>query len=109
MQRHRFNERSKVRKRKLALTVVAAVIAAVVVAGCGSSKKSSSSGASGGTGTTASNTGGKMGGNVTILDVAGGIDSLDPGYWYYENDYEEIGQTTERVLYSFRPQDTTPQ
>src|SRR5262249_27124243 len=48
------------------------------------------------------------GGTVTILDTAGGVDSLDPGYWYYLTDYEELGQTTQRWLYGWEPKDTDP-
>ena len=29
----------------------------------------------------------KSGGTLNVLDTAGGIDSLDPGYWYYQSDY----------------------
>ena len=57
---------------KVGLMLVLA--AALVASGCGSSKKSSSST-------------GKTGGEVTILEAAGGVDSLDPGYWYYQTDY----------------------
>jgi peptide/nickel transport system substrate-binding protein len=48
------------------------------------------------------------GGTVTILDTAGGVDSLDPGYWYYSIDYEQLGQTTQRWLYGWKPTDTSP-
>ena len=34
--------------------------------------------------------GGKKGGTLTILDTAGGVDSLDPGYWYYQSDYQDV-------------------
>jgi peptide/nickel transport system substrate-binding protein len=50
----------------------------------------------------------RVGGTVTILDTAGGVDSLDPGYWYYQTDYEELGQTTQRWLYGWKPTDTSP-
>jgi peptide/nickel transport system substrate-binding protein len=72
-------------------------IAAVAIAGCGSSSSSSSSS-------------GKIikGGTATILWTAGGIDSLDPGYWYYQDDYSDIGQPTQRTLYSFTDQGTDP-
>ncbi|HEX8073344.1 MAG TPA: ABC transporter substrate-binding protein [Thermoleophilaceae bacterium] len=72
----------------IAMTVLAALT--LVASGCGSSDKS------------------KKGGTVTILDTAGGIDSLDPGYWYYQTDYKEIGQTTQRWLYGWKPDETTP-
>jgi peptide/nickel transport system substrate-binding protein len=81
--------------RLLPLAVVGLV--ALVVAGCGGGKKSSTTGASG-----------KTGGNVTLLDSAGSVDSLDPGYWYYQTDYTELGQTTQRWLYSWTPDGTSP-
>jgi peptide/nickel transport system substrate-binding protein len=52
--------------------------------------------------------GAKSGGTVRILDTAGSVDSLDPGYWYYQSDTEELGQTTTRALYGYKPDDTTP-
>src|SRR3954453_10413013 len=60
--------------------------AALVASGCGSSSKSG---------------GGKQGGEITILEAAGGVDSLDPGYWYYQTDYEDLAQTTQRQLYGW--------
>ena len=48
------------------------------------------------------------GGTGTILWTAGGIDSLDPGYWYYQDDYSDIMQPTQRQLYSFTDTGTTP-
>jgi hypothetical protein len=54
------------------------------------------------------NSSAKNGGTVTILDSQGGVDSLDPGYWYYQTDYEELGQTTQRQLYGWKPDDTAP-
>lgn len=94
------------RRSLRALPVAAALLVAAVAAGCGSSS-SSSGGAS--TTPTSNNAGAKNGGNVTLLDAAGSVDSLDPGYWYYQTDYTELGQTTQRTLYAFRPTDTTPQ
>jgi len=80
------------RKRMTALLLALLVLAAAVVAtGCGSSSS------------------GKKGGEVTILDVAGGVDSLDPGYWYYQTDYMELGQTTERQLYGWPAEATNPE
>lgn len=81
------------RKRVNLLAFVLLLVPALVAAGCGS-------GGGGG--------GGKQGGQVTILDVAGGVDSLDPGYWYYQTDYAELGQTTQRWLYAWKPDATTP-
>src|SRR4051795_8887614 len=71
--------------------------AALVASGCGKDKSSSSS-----------STGGKTGGEVTILEAAGGVDSLDPGYWYYQTDYSNLGQTTQRQLYGWPPDATQP-
>jgi peptide/nickel transport system substrate-binding protein len=78
---------------KVGLMLVLA--AALVASGCGSDKKSSS-------------TAGKTGGAVTILEAAGGVDSLDPGYWYYQTDYSNLGQTTQRQLYGWPPDATEP-
>jgi peptide/nickel transport system substrate-binding protein len=50
----------------------------------------------------------KTGGTLKILDVAGGIDSLDPGYWYYQSDYQEVTNTTQRQLYGWKPDETKP-
>jgi peptide/nickel transport system substrate-binding protein len=78
---------------------LAVAITAIAVAGCGSSNKSSSS--------TPQNTGGKAGGSVTVLEIGGGVDSLDPGYMYYQTDYRDLFQPAQRALYTFRPSDTT--
>jgi peptide/nickel transport system substrate-binding protein len=77
---------------KASIAVVAGLAAALLIAACG-----------GGGGGEA-----KKGGTVTILDTAGGVDSLDPGYWYYQTDTEELGQTTTRTLYGWKPDDTSP-
>ena len=74
--------------RLLVLALVAAL--AIAAAGCGSGGSKS------------------KGGTVTVLDVGGGIDSLDPGYWYYETDYTEIAQPTQMWLYGWKPNDTSP-
>jgi peptide/nickel transport system substrate-binding protein len=68
------------------------VAAALIVTGCGGGSKK----------------GGKQGGEVTVLDVAGGVDSLDPGYWYYQTDYSALAQTTQRQLYGWPPEATNP-
>jgi peptide/nickel transport system substrate-binding protein len=74
--------------------VAAVGIVVLLIAGCGGSGGASTSG--------------KRGGTVTILDSAGSVDSLDPGYWYYQTDYEELGQPTQRWLYSWKPDATSP-
>ena len=73
------------RKLVTALGLAVLLAAALVASGCGSS--------GGG--------GGKKGGGITILEAAGGVDSLDPGYWYYQTDYEDLAQTTQRQLYGW--------
>jgi peptide/nickel transport system substrate-binding protein len=97
--RESTKERTTMRKLWRLLPLAAIGVLALVVAGCGggSSKTSSNN-----------NTAGKAGGAITILDSAGSVDSLDPGYWYYQTDYEELGQTTQRWLYSWKPNDTSP-
>ena len=93
---------------------IAVGITAIVIAGCGSSSSSSSKSGSASALSSASSTGSASsgtpvkGGTVTILETAGGIDSLDPGYWYYQTDYEDMARTTQRTLYSFTPQGTSP-
>lgn len=89
-------------KRARGLTwLMAIAIACVAVAGCGSSKSSSSSSGAG-------SSAGKTGGTVTVLEVAGGVDSLDPGYWYYQTDYSDLYRTTQRSLYNWTTQGKTP-
>jgi peptide/nickel transport system substrate-binding protein len=78
------------------LAVAAAL--ALGVSACGSSSTST---------TTATTTQAKSGGTLTVLDVAGGVDSLDPGYWYYQTDYSDLFQTTQRGLYGWPDSDTT--
>jgi peptide/nickel transport system substrate-binding protein len=80
---------------KASIAVVAVVLAAVGIAACG--------GGGGGGGGEA-----KKGGTLRVLDTAGGIDSLDPGYWYYQADYQEVGDTTQRWLYGWKPDETKP-
>ena len=77
--------------RRLSFLIVALAMTALLAAGCGS-----------GGGKT------KKGGTLTILDTAGCVDSLDPGYWYYQTDYAELGNTTQRWLYGWKPDETTP-
>jgi peptide/nickel transport system substrate-binding protein len=87
--------------RRLLPLAALGILVLVVAAGCGGGGNKSST--SGGASTT-----GKTGGTITILDSAGSVDSLDPGYWYYQTDYEELGQTTQRWLYAWKPDGTTP-
>ena len=57
-------------------------------------------------GTPATSEGGKQGGSVTVMSI-GDVDSLDPGYWYYQYDYQALSQTTQRQLYGWEPDDGT--
>jgi peptide/nickel transport system substrate-binding protein len=52
--------------------------------------------------------GGKKGGTLQVLTTAGGVDSLDPGYWYYQEDYAELFGTTQRALYGWKPTESKP-
>lgn len=71
----------------------ALALGGLLIAGCGAS-----------TGKIA----GRSGGTVTVLEVNGGVDSLDPGFWYYQTDYTDLGQTTQRQLYGWRARSLTP-
>jgi peptide/nickel transport system substrate-binding protein len=82
--------------------LVAAAVAALGMSACGSSSSSSS------TSNTGTGAGAKTGGTLTLLDVAGGVDSLDPGYWYYQADYTQLADTTQRELYWWPPTATSP-
>jgi peptide/nickel transport system substrate-binding protein len=77
---------------KASIAVAAALAAALLIAACG-----------GGGGGEA-----KKGGTAKILDTAGGVDSLDPGYWYYQQDYELLDNTTQRQLYGWKPDESKP-
>ena len=98
-------ERTSMRKLWRALLLVSVALVALGISACGSSKKTSSASSAG---TTTGTTAGKQGGVLTILDVAGGIDSLDPGYWYYQDDNVQLMQTTQRELYAWPDNATTP-
>src|SRR5206468_1389417 len=90
MTTRRSYERTSMSKLVRLLVLALVAVLAIAAAGCGSGGSKS------------------KGGTVTVLDVGGGIDSLDPGYWYYETDYTEIGQPTQMWLYGWKPNDTTP-
>jgi peptide/nickel transport system substrate-binding protein len=92
------------RKRFIVLAVAA--LAALVVAGCGGSSNSSSSSTGGGAATTAQS-GAKKGGHLDVLSLSD-VDSLDPGYWYYQYDYMALGEPTQRGLYGWEADKTTP-
>ena len=77
---------------------------AFVVAGCGGGSEKKGTG---GTASGAPVSGAKSGGHLDVLS-ASDIDSLDPGYWYYQYDYMAVGLPTQRWLYSWAPTATTP-
>jgi peptide/nickel transport system substrate-binding protein len=79
---------------KILIAVVASLALGITVAACGSDDNGGG--------------GASSGGNVKILETAGGLDSLDPGYWYYQTDYTNGFQTTQRALYGWKPDETTP-
>jgi peptide/nickel transport system substrate-binding protein len=76
---------------KPAILLVAVALLGLVATSCGSSES-----------------GAKAGGTLNVLDTAGGVDSLDPGYWYYQTDYQELANTTQRQLYGWKPAETKP-
>src|SRR3954451_13007164 len=79
---------------KIFIAVIASLALGITVAACGSDNGGGGEASSGGT--------------AKILEVAGGIDSLDPGYWYYQTDYTNGFQTTQRALYGWKPDETKP-
>jgi peptide/nickel transport system substrate-binding protein len=85
--------------RKLSI-VVAVALLATVVAGCGGGKKSSTTKAP-----TAPPSGAKKGGTLTVMNLSD-VDSLDPGYWYYQTDEAVLLEPTQRQLYAFNDDDT---
>jgi peptide/nickel transport system substrate-binding protein len=91
------------RKRLIVLAVVAL---ALVVAGCGGGSSGSSS-SSGGQAATTVTAGAKKGGHIDVLS-ASDVDGLDPGYWYYQYDYQALYQPTQRALYGWEADKTTP-
>src|SRR6478672_9978326 len=92
--------------RKRVIVLAIAVLALLVVAGCGGgSSSSSSSGAS--TASTTAAAGAKKGGHLTVIS-ASDVDSLDPGYWYYQYDYMALAEPTQRALYGWEADKTTP-
>src|SRR3954470_18976136 len=93
------------RKRYLVLAIA---LVALVIAGCGGgSSDKSSSGSSGGKAATTVAAGAKKGGHLDVLS-ASDVDSLDPGYWYYQYDYMALEQPTQRALYSWEADKDQP-
>ena len=90
------------RKRYLVLAIA---VLAFVVAGCGGSSGGSSSG--GGKAATTVQAGAKKGGHLDVLS-ASDVDGLDPGYWYYQYDYMALMEPTQRSLYGWEADKTSP-
>jgi peptide/nickel transport system substrate-binding protein len=87
------------------VVVLAIAVLAVLVAGCGGGG-GSSSGTGGKPATTAAE-GAKKGGHLDVLS-ASDVDSLDPGYWYYQYDQMALAEPTQRQLYSWEADKTQP-
>jgi peptide/nickel transport system substrate-binding protein len=83
--------------------LAAAVLAMLVVAGCGGGGGSSSGGS---TASTTAAEGAKKGGHLDVIS-ASDVDSLDPGYWYYQYDYMALAEPTQRGLYGWEADKTT--
>jgi len=90
------------RKRFIVLAI--AVLALLVVAGCGGDDNKSTSG--GGAATTAQE-GAKKGGHLDVMSLSD-VDSLDPGYWYYQYDYMALAEPTQRGLYGWEANKESP-
>src|SRR3954452_1066143 len=95
-------ERTCMRSLKRSLALLASLALVVVAVGCGGSDSNKSGG-----GSTAAPKNAQKGGSLTVLSLAD-VDSLDPGYWYYQYDYMALAQPTQRWLYSWKPTDTKP-
>lgn len=64
------------------------VLVPLVIAGCGGSSS-------------------KKGGTLTVISQ-GDVDSLDPGYHYYQYDTQALDQTMQRALLGWKPEARTP-
>lgn len=96
--------------RKLSAVLVLIGALALIVAGCGGGSDNGGGAATSGTATgtsTGQDTNAKKGGNLTVMSL-GDVDSLDPGYWYYQYDYMVLEQTTQRHLYGWEPDKKQP-
>ena len=106
--RSRPNERNWMRKSLATLAPLLAVLA-LAVGACGGGGDNGGGGGGQQKGGAAPNTGaqGKKGGTLTVMSLAD-VDSLDPGYHYYQYDYMSIDLPAQRTLYSWKPQDNRP-
>jgi peptide/nickel transport system substrate-binding protein len=85
--------------------VLAIAVLALLVAGCGGGGGSSSG--TGGKAATTAAAGAKKGGHLDVL-AASDVDSLDPGYWYYQYDQMALAEPTQRSLYGWEADKTQP-
>src|SRR3954454_16285023 len=88
------------RKRFIELAIMAL---ALLAAGCGGGGGSSSGGGTAATSTS----GGKQGGHLDVMSLSD-VDSLDPGYWYYQYDYQALAEPTQRGLYGWEANKESP-
>jgi len=93
-------------RKSLATLAPLLAVLALAVAACGGGDDN---GGGGGGSNAAPNTGqqGKKGGTLTVMSLAD-VDSLDPGYWYYQYDNMALAYPAHRQLYGYRPNDTKP-
>src|ERR1700712_1574303 len=82
---------------------VLAAVASMAVAGCGGGSSSGKSSGTGGTSTPPQ--GAKKGGDPTMLYNAD-VENIAPGITYYQYGLN-IAYTTQRPLYSYKPDDAT--
>jgi len=87
--------------------VLAIAVLALLVAGCGGGSSNSSSSSGGGKAATTVTKGAKKGGHLDVLS-ASDVDGLDPGYWYYQYDYQALMEPTQRSLYGWEADKTKP-
>jgi peptide/nickel transport system substrate-binding protein len=93
------------RMRKFVASLTTALILGVVVTACGGDGDEDKG--NGNAGTPATGESGKKGGSLEVLSAAD-VDSLDPGYWYYQYDYMALALPTQRGLYGWEPDATEP-
>jgi peptide/nickel transport system substrate-binding protein len=87
------------------IIVLAIAVIALLVAGCGGGGSSSTS--SGAKPATTPSKSAKKGGHLDVLS-ASDVDSLDPGYWYYQYDQMALAEPTQRGLYGWEADKTSP-
>jgi peptide/nickel transport system substrate-binding protein len=94
-------------RKSLATLAPLLAVLALTVAACGGGDDNGGGGGKTSGGTSASGTQGKKGGTLTVMAV-NDVDSMDPGYWYYQTDFQWVGLPGQRWLYSWKPNETKP-